>query len=110
MLSEEGFSCFKTFWTAVNKKHSKLFQPTEGMSHYLMCDFDLEVSEDMIRKTMLFTFHADGYMRIETEELERDKALLEHYWISITRITSPTFSFVLSFTSLSAYLNAVEPF
>ncbi|VDK86514.1 unnamed protein product, partial [Onchocerca ochengi] len=42
MLNEEGFSCFKTFWTAVNKKHSKLFQPTEGMSHYLMCDFDLE--------------------------------------------------------------------
>ncbi|KAM3727860.1 putative ubiquitin carboxyl-terminal hydrolase FAF-X [Dirofilaria immitis] len=42
MLNEEGFSCFKTFWTAINKKHSKLFQPTEGMSHYLMCDFDLE--------------------------------------------------------------------
>ncbi|VDK83254.1 unnamed protein product [Litomosoides sigmodontis] len=42
MLNEEGFSCFKIFWTSVNKKHSKLFQPTEGISHYLMCDFDLE--------------------------------------------------------------------
>ncbi|CAG9536041.1 unnamed protein product [Cercopithifilaria johnstoni] len=42
MLNEEGFSCFKTFWTSVNKRHSKLFQPTEGISHYLMCDFDLE--------------------------------------------------------------------
>uniref|UniRef100_A0A0R3RYZ8 USP domain-containing protein n=1 Tax=Elaeophora elaphi TaxID=1147741 RepID=A0A0R3RYZ8_9BILA len=42
MLNEEGFSCFKTFWTSMNKKHGKLFQPTEGISHYLMCDFDLE--------------------------------------------------------------------
>ncbi|KAL3990716.1 Ubiquitin carboxyl-terminal hydrolase family protein [Acanthocheilonema viteae] len=42
LLNEEGFSCFKTFWTSVNKKHSKLFQPTEGILHYLMCDFDLE--------------------------------------------------------------------
>ncbi|VIO89329.1 Uncharacterized protein BM_BM2 [Brugia malayi] len=42
LLNEEGFSCFKTFWIAINKRHSKLFQPTEGMSHYLMCDFDLE--------------------------------------------------------------------
>lgn len=44
MLNEEGFSCFKIFWIAVNKKCNKLFQPTEGIAHYLLNDFELEVS------------------------------------------------------------------
>ncbi|VDM98498.1 unnamed protein product [Thelazia callipaeda] len=42
LLNEEGFSCFKIFWTVINKKHHKLIQPAEAVSHYLMCNFDLE--------------------------------------------------------------------
>lgn len=56
MLNEEGFSCFKTFWTSVNKKHNKLFQPTDGVSHYLMCNFDLEVSKHIIWRAIMFVF------------------------------------------------------
>ncbi|VDM41159.1 unnamed protein product [Toxocara canis] len=41
LLNEEGFSCFKTFWTAVNKRTGRLVQPPSSM-HFLLNSFDLE--------------------------------------------------------------------
>uniref|UniRef100_F1KPN6 ubiquitinyl hydrolase 1 n=1 Tax=Ascaris suum TaxID=6253 RepID=F1KPN6_ASCSU len=41
LLNEEGFSCFKTFWTAVNKLAGKLVQPPSSI-HFLLNSFDLE--------------------------------------------------------------------